>query len=185
MSSSKQCHIWKKEKEILKVKTERKITFPEAKRIVNIYNVPKPNMSSYASALKVTKKDSSTQTGESQILSPTTVNKPANSSIANRSSLSKPTSAGSSGIDAPKPAASTIKRSVAANFSDRVERNPRSPKKRNQKLKSDREPKGANDPVALHNKFGALEDMHFAPSLSSTRVRRYSPKKTKKGGYLP
>ena len=33
----------KKEKEILKVKTER---------IVNIYNVPKPNMPSYAPALK-------------------------------------------------------------------------------------------------------------------------------------
>ena len=31
MSSSKLCLIWKKEKEILKVKTERKITYPEAK----------------------------------------------------------------------------------------------------------------------------------------------------------
>ena len=37
MSSSKQCPIWKKEKEILKVKTEKKITYPEAKRIVNIF----------------------------------------------------------------------------------------------------------------------------------------------------
>ena len=46
MSSFKQCPIWKKEKEILKVKTERKITYPGAKRIVNIYKVPKPNMPS-------------------------------------------------------------------------------------------------------------------------------------------
>ena len=78
MSSSKQCPIWKKEKEILKVKTERRITYPEAKRIVNIYNVPKPNMPFYASALKATTKDSSTQTGESQILSSISVNKSTN-----------------------------------------------------------------------------------------------------------
>ena len=60
MSSSKQCPIWKKEKEILKVKTERKIPYQRQKRIVNIYNISKPNMPSYASALKVTSKDSLT-----------------------------------------------------------------------------------------------------------------------------
>ena len=38
-------------------------------------------------------------------------------------------------------------------------------------------PKGTNDPVALHNKFGALEDMDFALSPSSTRVLSHSPKK--------
>ena len=108
---------------------------------------PKPNMSSYASALKVTKKDSSTQTGESQILSPTSVKKSANSS--SRNSLSKPTSAGSSGVAAPKPTAFTITKSVATNLPTLVERNPRSHKKGNEKLRSDRVPKRANDPVAL------------------------------------
>ena len=63
-----------------KVKTERKITYPEARRIVNIYIVPKPNIPCYASTLKVTRRDSSTQAGERQILSPTSVNKPVNSS---------------------------------------------------------------------------------------------------------
>ena len=61
MSSSKQYPIWKKEKEILKVKTERKIPYQRQKRIVNIYNISKPNMPSYASALKVTSKDSLTE----------------------------------------------------------------------------------------------------------------------------
>ena len=87
------------------------------------------------------------------------------------------------GVVASKPAASTITKSVAANLPTQVERNPRSPKKGNQKLKSDRVPKGANDPVALHNKFGALKDMDVALSPSSTRVRSHSPKK--KGDYLP
>ena len=136
-------------------------------------------MPSYGSALKVTKKDFSRQTGESQILSPNSVNKSPNSSMDNRCSLSKPTSAGSSGVADPKPAASTITKSVTTNLPTRVERYPRSPKKGNQKLKSDRVPKGANDPAPLHNKFGALEDIDFAPYPSSTRVRSHSPKKQK------
>ena len=183
MSSSMQCPILKKEKEILKVKTEKKFTHPEAKRIVNIYHVPKTNMQSYASALKVTTKDSSTQAHESQILSLTSVNKSVKSSSITvtdtRSTLSKPTSAGSSGVAAPKPAASTSTKSVAANPSTRVERNTRSPQKGNQKHRRDRVSKGANDQVALHSKFGALEDMDFALSPSSTRVRSLFPKKQK------
>ena len=52
MASSKQCPIWIKEKEIQKVKTERRIAYPEAKKIVNMYSVPKPHLPSYASILK-------------------------------------------------------------------------------------------------------------------------------------
>ena len=110
------------------------------------------------------------------------MNKSANSgsNIDNRRSLSKPASAGSSGVAASKPAASTNTKSVVANTSTQVERNPRSPKKGNQKLRSDWVSKEANDPVALQNNFGALEDMDFAPSPSSTRVRSHSPKKKTK-----
>ena len=36
MASSKQCPLWKKEKEIPKVKTGKKITKPEAKKMVQI-----------------------------------------------------------------------------------------------------------------------------------------------------
>ena len=59
-------------------------------------------MSSYASALKDTMNDSWTQTGQSQILSLTSMIISANSSssIDNSSSLSSPTSAGSSGVAA-------------------------------------------------------------------------------------
>ena len=99
------------------------------------YNVPKPNMPSYVSALKVTKKDSSTQTGGSQIISPTSVNTSANSGsgVDSRRSLSKPASAGSSGVSAPKPTASTNTNSVAANISTPVKRRTRSLQKGNQK----------------------------------------------------
>ena len=35
-----------------KVKTERRIAYPEAKKIVNMNSVPKPHLPSYASTLK-------------------------------------------------------------------------------------------------------------------------------------
>ena len=129
----------------------------------------------------VTTKDSSTQTGESQILLPTFVIESANSisSIDNRCSLSKPTSAGYSGEAPQKPASFTTTKSVTANISNRVERTTRSPQKGNQKLRDHRMPKGANNSVDFHNRLGALEDMDFAPSPSSARVRRLSPKKQK------
>ena len=85
--------------------------------------------------------------------------------------LSIPASVGASGVAAQKTATSTTTKSVAANLSNPAERKTRSPQKGNQKLKSNQVPKGANDPVALHNKFGVLEDMNFAKSPSSTGVR--------------
>ena len=108
------------------------------------------------------------------------MNKTVNSSsIDSRSTLPGPTSAGSSGVAAPKPAASTITKSIAASLPIPVKRNPRSLKKGNQKLRSDRVPKEANDPIAPHNKFEALEQIDCAQFPSSTRVRSHSPKKQK------
>ena len=42
MASSKQCPIWIKEKEIQKKKkqTEKRIAYPEANKIVNMYSIP-------------------------------------------------------------------------------------------------------------------------------------------------
>ena len=69
IASSKQCPIWIKEKETQKVKTERRISYPEAKKIVYMYSLPKPHLLSYASTLKApSTKEMPTQTGESQKL---------------------------------------------------------------------------------------------------------------------
>ena len=74
----------------------------------------------------VTMKDTSIQADESKlkILLPTSVNKSVNYTD-NRSTMSEPTSAGSTGVVAPKPAVSTTTKPVAANLPTRVERNPR------------------------------------------------------------
>ena len=76
MASPKHCPIWIKEKEIQKVKTKGGIAYPEAKKIVNMYSVPKPNIPSSVSTFKApSSKEMPTQAGESQILSLTSVKK--------------------------------------------------------------------------------------------------------------
>ena len=128
----------------------------------------------------------STQTGESQIISMTSVTKTYNSSSmaekCSTSSIPGPVSA--SGVVAQKSEASTSTRSVAANLSNRAERNTRSTQKGNQKLRCDRVRKRANDAVALHNRFGALEDIDFAPSPSDPPHAFVAFRQEKKRGYL-
>ena len=125
----------------------------------------------------------STQAGESQILSITSVNKSVNSisiSIVNRSTLSGPTFAGAT---APKPAASTLKgRELQISRIDPGEIHdlPRGVIKNKS---SDRVPKGANDPVALHYTTGRWRTwtlLHLRPPHVFVAFRR----ETKKGGYL-
>lgn len=97
----------------------------------------------------------------------------SNARIENRNTLSKPISAGSSGVGAQILAASTSTKSGAANLSTQVKRNPQSLQKEMQTLRGDRVPKGANDPFAHLNIFGALEDMdfgHIRPPHSSRYI---------------
>ena len=74
MASSKQCPIWKNEKQIQKIKAEKRITYQEAKKLNNMYSIPKPNLPSYATVLKsFSMKDMSTQVCEGDIPSQTSV----------------------------------------------------------------------------------------------------------------
>ena len=82
-------------------------------------------------------------------------------------------------VSAPKPLDSSKSKQVTANVSKVSGRQTRSPQKDKLKQCSDRVPKGARDPVALRNKFGALEEMGITPSTSPTRVRSLSPKRYK------
>ena len=70
-ANSKECKIWHKEKEILRVKFTRNVSFPEARKIVES-PTPVPG-SSYASVIKPTTKhvsftDATTQTDPVTIL---------------------------------------------------------------------------------------------------------------------
>ncbi|XP_062598685.1 uncharacterized protein LOC134260118, partial [Saccostrea cucullata] len=113
MASSKQCPLWIKEKEIQKVKAEKRIPYPEAKKLVNIYNnVPKPNVQSYATVLKSTsKKDMSTQVDEKDISQQQTL---VALSSNDKAKTSTPASAGPAAAAAPKPASTAPLQQAAA-----------------------------------------------------------------------
>jgi hypothetical protein len=68
--------------------------------------------------------------------------------------------------------------SVAADVQKQAKRRNSSPKNKSKQY-SDRLPKGAKDPVSVHNKFGALEEMECTTSHSSSRARSLSPKNHK------
>ena len=180
MASSKKCPIWMKEKEIQKVKAEKRIPYHEAKKLINMYSVPKPNLPSYATVVKSSStKDMSTQVCESDILPQTSVTT-TNSVTSKKNSTS--TSPGSTSAPG-KSVATGPAEPVAADIQKQAKRRNSSPKNKSKQY-SDRLPKGAKDPVAVHNKFGALEEMECTTSHSSSRTRSLSPK-NKKGGISP
>ena len=151
-----------------KVKTEIRNAFPEAKKIVNKYSVPKPHLTSYALTSKAPlTKEISTRAGEIQILSRTSVNKTNtcnSSSMTEKCSTSPIPFCGRFRCSHQKPADSTTTKSVAANLSPEG------------KLKTQKQPgaQGGKDAVAFYNRFGALEDMDYVPSPSSTRKKTQS-----------
>ena len=191
MASSKQCPIWIKEKEIQKVKVEKRVTYPEAKKLVNMYNVPKPNMPSYSTVLKSSSmKDMSTQVCENDISTQTSVGTAVPPLCKDKANLTPVIGSAESRVAPAVPessvtatpavadAAKPSRRNTSPDVSKQTKRHNSSPKNK-PKQHSDRLPKGAKDPVALHNKFGALEDMECTPSHSSARPRSLSPKKHK------
>ena len=176
MASSKQCPIWIKEKEIQKVKAQKRVTYHEAKKLVNMYSVPKPNLPSYATVLKSSSmKDCSTQVCESDISPQTSVITTATLSVNDKIISSTPASAG----PIAEAVTATSKPAATADAPKTSRRRNTSPPKNKPKQNSDRVPKGAKDPVTMHNKYGVLEEMEFTPSHSSSRVRSLSPKHQK------
>ena len=61
MATLRNCPVWKKEKEIITIKTERKISFPEARKLVERTS-PSPTSRIYAAAVKPSTRTSACQT---------------------------------------------------------------------------------------------------------------------------
>ena len=139
-----------------------------------MYSVVKTQLS-YASTLKAL--EMSIKAGKSKILSLTSVTKTNNSSPMTEKlqHIVDTRFCGCFRRSCPKIRSSQRRCKYLESSREKT----RSPKKENQKLRIDQVPKGANDPDELNKKFGALKDMAFAPSPSSTRVRSLSPRKQK------
>ena len=145
MSRSSDCDVWKKEKEVMKIKVTQRLTYPEARKI---YDQQKPEFtfSKVVSSMpkKPETKTSSTQYNvkdseitESSKVIISRIHKQIQNIQNNQTSTSK-----SSSTTAQKQQNQTHTNS----------------KQSKQKVISDRMKKGSDDPIQNHNKFGPLAD---------------------------
>lgn len=152
LSRSNECEVWKKEKEIMKIKITKKLTYPEAKKLYET----KPD-TTYAKVLsaKVATKTVSTQYNEkdseltesSKIITANISKSPPKTNSQNNSKSSQ----------------STRSKSVSRTQSNSRSQQPRTDKspnvKEGKKQTSNRTSKGSEDPVKLANKYSNLEEM--------------------------
>ncbi|MCU7858551.1 MAG: hypothetical protein KZQ86_01700 [Candidatus Thiodiazotropha sp. (ex Lucinoma kastoroae)] len=172
-SNARECQAWNKEKEILKIKYTRNISFPEARKIIEA-QTPIPGRS-YASITKtagvtVSCVDAQTQTDPVFMVDPP---KTSSYNVTSTDTSSEPVSMigkikadilaenkaknKSPNAPGPKPTAKEILSNKAKNKSSNAP-GPKPTAKEKKKLDSGRQPKGSQDPIKLHNKYDSLED---------------------------
>ena len=133
-STSRLCKVWKREKEIITIKHRESLSFAEARKIVDARHALGASYSSVAkssSAKTVNMKDAQTQTNDASVQTETPekqISPPAKTS-------KKPT------VNR-KPEKPIVK----------------SPKKTQNKVLSDRLPKGSDDQIQQHNRFECLDE---------------------------
>ena len=167
-SKSNQCEIWKKEKEIMKIKVTQKITYLEAKKIQE--NQPEITFAKVVQSLntKPETKESSTQFNEkdsvikanSKVITPTVKPKPKPTSTHQSR---PPTKSQNSSQTQPTKTSGSQQRS-RSRTADQKEKNGKEKDK-------DKAPnpysKGASaDPIKLVNRFDSLENMELETDSS-------------------
>ena len=175
-ANSRECQAWHTEKEILKIKYTRNISFPEARKIVDSYTAAPGK--SYASITKtagvtVSCVDAATQTD------PVLITGAPQSSSYNAASTE--TSADSQRDTSEtlsqkeKRKAEKADRKLKQNIRDLLAkpkttnsaRSPDPKKRGKEKPVTDRQPKGSNDPIRQLNRFSSLEVMMEAEESPS------------------
>ena len=200
MSSSKDCHHFKKEKDIQKLKTERNITYPEARRLFSSVSNPSSSVMSYASVTKRVCVTSETQT---MITWPIDQKDPTRLPAQTTDKIitsSRKTSASQTSTPSASTTSSTPSQS-STNSSSNQKKNSQnnnsnvnsSNSNKNSNQKGDRTPKLLRDPIKVHNRFGSLDHLDTtiwgdpmdtlppdtgSKSRSPSRNRRNSPKKS-------
>ena len=143
MSRSSDCDVWKKEKEVMKIKVTQRLTYPEARKVYEQHK-PEFTFSKVVSTMpkKPETKTASTQysvkdseiTESSKVIIARIKNQNQNTQINQKSSSEETT---------------TQKQQNQTNTNS---------KQTKQKVISDRMKKGSDDPIQNHNKFGPLAD---------------------------
>ena len=174
-SKSNQCEIWKKEKEMMKIKVTQKITYLEAKKIQE--NQPEITFAKVVQSLntKPETKETSTQFNEkdsvikanSKVITPTLKPKP------------KPTSTHQSRPPTKSQNSSQTQPTKASGSQRSRSRNRTADQKEKNGKEKDKEPNpyskgGSADPIKLINRFDSLDSMELeidSSMLSQTRKK--------------
>ena len=131
-STSRSCKIWKKEKEVVTIKYKEGLSFPEARKIVEArYKLSFSTVLKTSKASSIELKDAQTQTNEATVQT-VTPQKPNESNVK------------------------TLQKQVANKKPEKPL--PKSPKKTQNKVLSDRLPKGSDDQIQQHNRFQSLDE---------------------------
>ena len=131
-STSRSCKIWKKEKEVVTIKYKEGLSFPEARKIVEArYKLSFSTVLKTSKASSIKLKDAQTQTNEATVQT-VTPQKPNESNVK------------------------TLQKQVANKKPEKPL--PKSPKKTQNKVLSDRLPKGSDDQIQQHNRFQSLDE---------------------------
>ena len=142
-----------RKRNLKKVSKEKKITNPETRKIFQLYNMPKPNLPSYATALKLSsKKNIATQVCEKELFSQASVKDKPNDRSQNNvkiSTLLETAFADTRIVSAPKPLDLSRSQQVTANVSKVSGRQTRSPQKDKQNQCSVLVPKSQKPDLSL------------------------------------
>ena len=173
-SKSNQCEIWKKEKEIMKIKVTQKITYLEAKKIQE--NQPEITFAKIVQSLntKPETKETSTQFNEkdsvikanSKVITPTQKPKPK---PASTHQSRPPTKSQNSSQTQPSKASGSQQRSRSRTAGQKEKNGKEKDKEPNPYSKG-----GSADPIKLVNRFNSLESMELeidSSMLSQTRKK--------------
>ena len=172
LSRSSECEVWKKEKEIMKLKVTKNLTYPEARKLYD-QQQPEFTFAKVVQSLSVKPETKTTSTQynveDSKITESSTVIVAKKQKPSSQSTSSSTTSA--------QPQAGSQNRtnlsSEQPNAQKQTSRPSTNTRPTNDKHISNRQSKGSNDAVKLHNRFGAFDatdDMEFEETPTRPRA---------------
>ncbi len=184
MPSSKQCSAWIRESAINRLKHEKNISFPEARKLVLNTSSAPLKMSYSATVKNISTRTVSCQTPKTWTDSESIIRAPVPNKSEARTQTNQPSRINSQSATSSTnlSSRSDLSSCSAATSSQRSKKKPTCP--RPAKIQSDRLHKGEDDQIQTFNKYGALDDMdveHVAPlkhrttSASPRRGRLRSP----------
>ena len=132
-SNDRSCPKWKEEKEIQRIKTERGISYTEAKKQIEIFNSAKTSYAQAAAAAKPTVKTTTVQT-QTDMTWPENLKQPKKLAVEKQP---------------PKVSSASSQTNASQRDQTKVKTNP-------SKVVLIRQYKGSEDPIKQHNKFEAL-----------------------------